>query len=135
GHSDGWSNNFAQSSDRGPRSESLLRRCEPMPTDILQDGIRQTRLQKESEAYLAKREELRNAEIESMKMRERVAALRRQLPQGPIVEDYTFIEGPADLDAGDAPTRTVRLSELFTAPGRSLVIYHFMYGKRQTKAC
>jgi len=70
-----------------------------------------------------------------MKMHERVAALRRQLPQGPIVEDYTFIEGPADLDAGDAPTRTVRLSELFTAPGRSLVIYHFMYGKRQTKAC
>jgi len=31
--------------------------------------------------------------------------------------------------------RTVRLSELFTKPNRSLVIYHFMFGKRQTKAC
>jgi predicted dithiol-disulfide oxidoreductase (DUF899 family) len=29
----------------------------------------------------------------------------------------------------------VRLSELFTAPDRSLVIYHFMYGKRQTNPC
>jgi predicted dithiol-disulfide oxidoreductase (DUF899 family) len=30
---------------------------------------------------------------------------------------------------------TVRLSELFTNSGRSLVIYHFMFGKRQSKAC
>jgi len=29
----------------------------------------------------------------------------------------------------------VRLSELFTAPDRSLVIYHFMYGKKQTNPC
>jgi predicted dithiol-disulfide oxidoreductase (DUF899 family) len=106
-----------------------------MPDDKLQAGIHQTRLKNESEAYLAKREELRLAEIESMKLRERVAELRRQLPQGAIVEDYAFVEGPADLDAGDSPVRTVRLSELFTAPDRSLVIYHFMYGKRQTKAC
>jgi predicted dithiol-disulfide oxidoreductase (DUF899 family) len=27
------------------------------------------------------------------------------------------------------------LSELFTAPDRSLVIYHFMFGKKQTTAC
>ena len=31
--------------------------------------------------------------------------------------------------------RTVRLSELFTKPNRSLVIYPFMFGKKQTKAC
>ena len=31
--------------------------------------------------------------------------------------------------------RTVQLSELFTAPDRALVVYHFMYGKRQTDAC
>jgi len=89
----------------------------------------------ESDEYLRKREELRLAEIESMKLRERVAELRRQLPPGAIVEDYEFIEGPADLNAGDTPTRKVRLSELFSAPDRSLVIYHFMYGKKQTKAC
>jgi predicted dithiol-disulfide oxidoreductase (DUF899 family) len=54
---------------------------------------------------------------------------------GAIVEDYAFIEGPSDLDAGDTPIRTVRLSELFTAPNRSVVIYQFMYGKRQTSPC
>src|SRR5207253_2510928 len=27
------------------------------------------------------------------------------------------------------------LSELFSAPNRSLVIYHFMYGKRNTTPC
>jgi predicted dithiol-disulfide oxidoreductase (DUF899 family) len=55
--------------------------------------------------------------------------------QGAIVEDYEFEEGPADLDAGDAPIRTVRLSELFTGENRSVVVYHFMYGKRNTTPC
>ena len=100
----------------------------------LRDANRQTRLN-ESDEYLRKREELRLAEIESMKLRERVAALRRQLPPGAIVEDYEFIEGPADLNASDTPTRKVRLSELFSAAERSLVIYHFMYGKKQTNPC
>ena len=98
------------------------------------EGNRQTRLN-ESDEYLRKREELRLAEIESMKLREKVAELRRQLPQGAIVTDYEFIEGPANLDAGDTPTRNVRLSDLFSAPNRSLVIYHLMYGKKQTKPC
>src|SRR4029077_15219993 len=83
----------------------------------------------------AKREELRLAEIELMRQRERVAELRRRLPLGAPVQDYTFEEGPANLDAGDTPTRTVRLSELFTLPDRALVIYHLMYGKKQTKPC
>jgi predicted dithiol-disulfide oxidoreductase (DUF899 family) len=106
-----------------------------MARDNFEVGMRRTRLRNESEEYISKREELRLAEIESMKQRERVAQLRRQLPQGAIVEDYAFIEGPADLNAGDSPTRTVRLSELFTGPNRSVVIYQFMYGKRQTKPC
>ena len=97
--------------------------------------FRQTNLTNESSEYLAKREELRLAEIELMRHRERVAQLRRDLPQGAPIQDYPFEEGPRDLDAGDAPVRTVRLSELFTQPNRSLVIYHLMYGKRQTKAC
>src|SRR3982074_3785871 len=96
---------------------------------------RRTRLQNESGEYLSKREELRLAEIESMKSRERVPVLRRELPKGTTVADYISPEGPADLDDGDRPTQTVRLSELFTAPGRAVVIYHFMYGKRQTNPC
>ena len=97
--------------------------------------MQHTRLPNESEEYLAKREELRLFEIESMKLRERVAELRRQLPQGPAVKDYAFLEGPADLNAGDAPAQVVHLSDLFSGRDRPLVIYHFMYGKRQTSPC
>src|SRR5439155_325049 len=104
--------------------------------NTLVDGtFRQTNLTNESSEYLAKREELRLAEIELMRQRERVAELRRNLPEGAPIQDYQFEEGPRDLNAGDTPVRTVRLSELFTKPNRSLVIYHFMFGKRQTKAC
>jgi predicted dithiol-disulfide oxidoreductase (DUF899 family) len=97
--------------------------------------MRHTRLVGESADYLAAREELRLAEIDLMRHREQVAAQRRALPQGPPVDDYVFIEGPADLDAGDTPVREVPLSGLFTAPDRPLIVYHFMYGKLQTDPC
>jgi len=97
--------------------------------------MRQTNLADESAEYVSAREELRQAEIALMRQRERVAELRRRLPLGPVVDDYVFEEGPADLQAGDVPGTTVRLSELFTGPGRDLIIYHFMYGKRQTEPC
>lgn len=100
------------------------------------DGVfRQTNFTGESPEYLAKREELRLAEIELMRQRERVAELRRLLPEGAPTQDYQFHQGPRDLNAGDSPARTVHLSELFTNPNRSLVIYHFMFGKKQSKAC
>lgn len=55
------------------------------------DGtFRQTNLTTESSEYLAKREELRLAEIELMRQSERVAELRRQLPQGAPIPDYQF---------------------------------------------
>jgi predicted dithiol-disulfide oxidoreductase (DUF899 family) len=106
-----------------------------MVHESINGTFRQTNLTNESGDYLAKREELRLAEIELMRQREQVAELRRRLPQGAPVQDYTFEEGPANLDAGDSPTRTVRLSELFTLPDQALVIYHLMYGKKQVKAC
>ena len=106
-----------------------------MTRETINGTYRQTNLTTESDEYLSKREELRRAEIELRNQRERVAELRRHLPQGPAVQDYVFQEGPEKLDAGDSPIRTVRLSELFTGPNRSLVIYQFMYGKKQTKAC
>src|SRR5215472_17169346 len=103
-----------------------------MVHETVQGTFRQTNLTNESAEYLTKREELRLAEIDLMRQRERVAELRRHLPQGAAIEDYQFEEGPRDLDAGDAPVRTVRLSELFTRPDRSLILYHLMYGKKQT---
>ena len=109
--------------------------AKPIVKTTVDGTFRQTNLTNESPAYLAKREELRLAEIELMHQRERVAELRRHLPQGAAIQDYQFEEGPGDLTASDAPARTVRLSELFTKPDRSLAIYHFMFGKRQAKAC
>src|SRR5690242_19742442 len=106
-----------------------------MVNTIVDGTFRQTNLTNESAEYLAKREQLRLNEIELMRHRERVAALRRDLPEGPPVQDYQFEEGPRELNAGDTPARPVRLSELFTRPNRSLIIYHFMFGKKQTKAC
>ena len=106
-----------------------------MVNTIVDGTYRQTNLGNESPEYLARREELRLAEIELMRHRERVADLRRHLPQGAPIEDYAFEEGPREFSAGDAPVRATRLSELFSKPSRSLVIYHLMYGKRQTKAC
>src|SRR5919201_904273 len=106
-----------------------------MALETINGSLQLTRLSNESADYVARREELRLAEIELMRQRERVAAIRRRLPAGAIVQDYVFQEGPSHLDAGDAPINTVRLSELFSGPDRSLIIYHLMYGKRQTAPC
>jgi predicted dithiol-disulfide oxidoreductase (DUF899 family) len=106
-----------------------------MVREMIEGTYRQTNLPNESPEYLAKREELRHAEIELLRQRERVAELRRTLPAGAAIQDYEFLEGPASLTAADEPVKTVRLSELFTAPDRSLVIYHFMFGKKQTTPC
>jgi predicted dithiol-disulfide oxidoreductase (DUF899 family) len=81
----------------------------------------------ESDDYLHKREELRVAELDLIDQAERVAALRRGLPADTVVDDYHLI----DVASGDR----VQLSELFGAPGRPLIVYHFMYGKAQTEPC
>ena len=100
------------------------------------DGVlRHTRLTNEPRQYLEKREELRLAEIELLRHVERVAALRRGLPAGAEVQDYEFHEAPRDLNAGDEPVRPIRLSELFSGSNRALILYHFMYGKRNTTPC
>jgi predicted dithiol-disulfide oxidoreductase (DUF899 family)/uncharacterized protein YndB with AHSA1/START domain len=125
-HSLGWNHYMARLAVVGAGGD-------PGPDPNL--AVRQTRLDNESAAYVAAREELRLAEIELMRQRERVAALRRALPPGAEVADYVFAEGPTDLDAGDGPVRQVRLSELFSGPDRPLVIYQLMYGKLQTTPC
>jgi predicted dithiol-disulfide oxidoreductase (DUF899 family) len=93
-----------------------------------------TRL-KESSEYALRRQALQEAELALMRQREEVAALRRSLPADTWVEDYEFLEGPTSLGDGDSPTSPVRLTELFTAPDRPLVVYHLMYGKAQTSPC
>jgi predicted dithiol-disulfide oxidoreductase (DUF899 family) len=96
--------------------------------------LEQTRLAEPAD-YAASREKLLQAEIALMRQREEVAALRRALPPGSAVHDYEFAEGPRLLSEGDEPVHTVRLSELFTAPDRALVVYHLMFGKLQTTPC
>jgi predicted dithiol-disulfide oxidoreductase (DUF899 family) len=106
-----------------------------MVGETIDGTYRQTNLTNESAEYLAKREELRKAEIELLQQRERVAELRRALPPGAVIEDYEFLEGPTSLGDGDGPAQKVRLSELFTSPDRVLMIYHLMYGKKNTTPC
>jgi predicted dithiol-disulfide oxidoreductase (DUF899 family)/uncharacterized protein YndB with AHSA1/START domain len=107
---------------------------DPGPDPNANPPLRQTRLPNEPADYLAAREQLRQAEVELMQHVERVAEMRRALPTGAEVQDYVFSEGPADLDAGDVPSQ-VRLSELFSQPGRPLIVYQLMYGKLQTEPC
>ena len=76
----------------------------------------------ESAEYRAARDLLLAQEIELRRATEAVAAGRRTLPPGGVVEDYVFQGTHADGSLGD-----VRLSEL-VAPGKdSLVIYSFMF--------
>jgi len=76
-------------------------------------------------AFDTARATLLDAELELSDQLERVAELRRSLPLGPVVDDYEFA-----TDRG-----LVKLSDLFTAPDRPLVLYHFMLGKKQAEPC
>ena len=74
-----------------------------MALETIDGTLQLTRLTNESSEYVARREELRLAEIELMRQRERVAAMRRRLPAGAPVQDYMFQEGPAELECGRRP--------------------------------
>ncbi len=75
--------------------------------------------------YVAARETLRAAELALTQQREAVAAMRRDLPEGPRVDDYVF----------GSVAGSVSLNELFSAPDRPLVLYHFMFGAAHTSPC
>jgi predicted dithiol-disulfide oxidoreductase (DUF899 family) len=78
-----------------------------------------------SEAYQEARDRLRGAEIDLRDRIEAVAAMRRELPPGPIVSDYEFLEN------GDR----VRLSQLFERDKPYLILYHLMYWADTAEFC
>jgi len=85
-------------------------------------------LENETPEYRKQRAELLAAEVALRDQIERVAAQRRALPATPI-EDQQFEE------IRDGVRAPVKLSELFEREGDTLVLMHFMYGKKQEKPC
>ena len=79
-----------------------------------------------SEDYASARSKLLDAERDLLEHVERVAAMRRALPQGPLVRDYEFFEVNG--------TR-VKLSDLFTEDKPYLVMYHLMYFQDDKEFC
>jgi predicted dithiol-disulfide oxidoreductase (DUF899 family) len=86
-----------------------------------------------SDEYVTARMTLAKAERELRDRIEEVAAARRDLPKGAVVEDFALDEGPNDLSRA-GPTRKTRLSELF-GRHQSLVVYHLMYHPDDDEAC
>ena len=109
-----------------------------MVHEMIDGTYRQTNLPNESAEYLSKREEVRQAEIELMKQRERVAALRRELPKGATVQvlardrDWVRVrlEGwvrESDLSLGDTTLRALSAADIRSDPEGSkgkLVQWH-----------
>jgi predicted dithiol-disulfide oxidoreductase (DUF899 family) len=86
-----------------------------------------------SEAYIEARNTLLKEEWDLQDQVERIAALRRNLPQGAAMKSYTFTEGPTSLTQTGS-TKETTLEDL-AADGRSVVIYHFMYDPTQPEPC
>ena len=83
----------------------------------------------ETNEYRKARQKLLNAERKLRREVEKVAALRRELPDGHVIpSNYVFEE----YDATSKSEKTVKMSELFTVKGKSLVLYSFMYAKGAT---
>lgn len=94
-----------------------------------------TRFPNETVEYREARDRLLRAEVELRNAVERVAAQRRQLPAGPLVnEDYVFQEGPRDLDE-DGPIREVRFSSLFESGHDDLIVIHYMFSPNDDAPC
>ena len=86
-----------------------------------------------SEEYVAARIELDKAEHALHAEAGRLAALRRDMPQGPVLDDYVFDEGPRDLGLTE-PVSRVRLVELF-GEHDLLFVYHMMLRPGEREAC
>jgi predicted dithiol-disulfide oxidoreductase (DUF899 family) len=95
-------------------------------------SLHQVRFPNEGARYRTARDKLLHAERDLRRQTERVAALRRRLPQGgAIPEDYVFEEASI---AAPEDVRTLRLSELF-GERPTLLAYSFMFGPDDAAAC
>jgi predicted dithiol-disulfide oxidoreductase (DUF899 family) len=93
----------------------------------VQAPVHSARFPGESDEYRAARDQLLEAEAALRRQTEAVAAQRRALPPGGVVdEDYVFAEGD------DA--RPVRLSELF-GDRPTLLLYSYMFGPAMAQPC
>jgi len=102
----------------------MLDSNKPLPSArTLADNCK-VRIPGESAGYRAARTALLAEEIELRRQIERVAQMRRALPLGAVVKNYSFVgeDGPTDLAAmfGDKET---------------LVVYTYMYGPQREKPC
>ncbi len=80
--------------------------------------------------YRQKRETLRQAEIALKEQVETVARLRRELPAAtPVPHDYEFV-GMTGSEPG-----AIRLSQLFSADDKPLLVYHFMWAPDADDPC
>lgn len=80
----------------------------------------------ESPAYRTARNALLESEMELRRQVQRVAAQRRALPPGGVVEkDYRFV-------GKDGPKK---LSELFVPGNDAVAVYSFMYGPERKEPC
>jgi predicted dithiol-disulfide oxidoreductase (DUF899 family) len=86
-----------------------------------------------SEEYVGARVDLAKAERALRDQIEEVAAARRRMPQGLLLDEYAFAEGPADLGLSE-PVRTTTLRELF-GEYPTLVVYHLMFHPDDDEAC
>lgn len=104
---------------------------QPTPTPTLTPAAtlaagRMPRVPHESEAYAEAREALLAEEIELRRHIERVAAQRRALPLGPMVEaDYRF---------RDETGADIGLADLFGGH-QTLLVYFWMYGPERERPC
>jgi predicted dithiol-disulfide oxidoreductase (DUF899 family) len=76
------------------------------------------------EKWLAARRELLREEKELTKLRDKLAARRRELPWVKIDKPYVF----------ESPTGRVSLADLFEGR-RQLIVYHFMFGPGWDEGC
>jgi predicted dithiol-disulfide oxidoreductase (DUF899 family) len=83
--------------------------------------------------YVAARVELARAERALHDRIAEVAAARRTLPDGVLLDDYVLAEGPRDLGLA-ASGEPRRLIELF-GDHEVLVIYHLMFHPDEDEAC
>jgi len=86
-----------------------------------------------NDEYIAARMDLAKAERALRDQVEAVAAARRSLPKGTVVDDYVLTEGPADLGT-DEPVHDVRLSTVF-GQRDTLFVYHLMFHPDDAEAC